>query len=238
MLGVKVETFRGNRILKAVVALIIVGAIFGFIATSGAEGIDHWLWMAVVIAPLIFILYWLSTVEITIYEEGISSNTFLGTTEMRWEDVTRFTYSATKHSVNYIPLGTYYLLCLENAQGQKIGLQHRVSGMEKLGEELIQRTLLPLLHKAVEQFNIGNELDFGLIKLSRTRGVKSKGLFNSIEVPLDQVIDYRIEEGQFYVFRQGKKTAAISAPIQQVPNSFALLALLDSIFQRRAPSAS
>jgi hypothetical protein len=78
----------------------------------------------------------------------------------------------------------------------------------------------------------GAEVDFGLIKLSQSRGLKSKGLFRTIEVPLDQVIDYRIEKGQFYLFRQHKKSAAISASIRRIPNVFALLAMLDSILQR------
>jgi len=46
------------------------------------------------------------------------------------------------------------------------------------------------------------------------------------------VIDYRIEKGQFYLFRQHKKSAAISASIRRIPNVFALLAMLDSILQR------
>ena len=232
MLGVPLETFRGNKIVMAVAALVAAGIAWGFVEACADEGAACWMWMAVVLAPLGFLVYWLSSVEIIIHDGGISSKTCLGTKEMRWDDVTRFTYTATRQSVNFIPVGTYYQLNLEGQPGQKIRIGNRASGMEKLSTQLLQHTLPPLVRRAVEQFNSGLEVDFGSIRLSREGGFKSKGLFKTIEVPLDQVVDYRIEGGHFYVFRQGKKFAAISAPLAQVPNAFALLALLDSLFQR------
>ncbi len=237
MLGVPVETFRGNKIVMMVVALITLGVAWAFVEGCQSEEASCWVWMVVFVVPLAFLLYWLTTVEITIYDGGISSKTCLGSKEIRWEDVNKFTYSATRQSVNFIPVGTYYQLKVEGPQGQEISLGNRAAGMEKLATQMLQRTLPPLVRKAAEQFNSGAELDFGLIKLRRAGGFKSKGLFKFIEVPLNEVIDYRIESGHFYIFRQGKKFAAISAPLAQVPNAFALLAVLDSIFQRTAPPA-
>ncbi len=227
MLGMTVETFRGNKIIIILLALIALILGFGIVADS-----EKYLRIlsAVMLALMIFIIYWLWSVEITIFDVGILSKTFLDKKEMRWEDVTRFTYSATKQSVNFIPVGTYYFLELENARGQKIKIGNRASGMEKLARQLINCTLQPLLRKVVAQFNCGVEVDFGLIKLSKTKGFKTKGIFKSVEVPLNQLVGYRIEKGHFHVFRQGKKYAAISAPISKVPNAFVLLALLDSIF--------
>lgn len=234
MLGVPLEAFRGNKVVMIIVALIILGAAWGFIEACEPGDMTCWVWMAAVLAAMAFFLYWLSTVEITIYDGGISSKTCLGTKEMRWDDVARFTYSATRQSVNFIPVGTYYQLKLENAQGQKISIGNRASGMERLSTHMLQQTLPTLLRKAVDQFNSGAEVDFGQIKLSRA-GFKAKGLFKWFEVPLDQVIDYRIDQGHFFVFQRGKKLPAISNGLAQVPNAFALLALLDSIFQRTAP---
>lgn len=236
MLGVPVETFRGNKIVMAGVLLIALGAGWGIMESCEPGDNTCWVWLAIVISPLLFLLYWLSTVEITIYDGGISSKTFLGGKEMRWDDVARFTYSATRQSVNFIPVGTYYHLKLESNQGQKISLGNRASRMEKLSTHMIQATMPSLLRKAVDQFNSGAEVDFGQIKLSRA-GFKAKGLFKWFEVPLDQVVDYRIDEGHFFVFQQGKKLPAISNGLSQVPNAFALLALLDSVFQRSAPPA-
>ncbi len=238
MLGVPVETFRGNKIVIATVALAGFGITWGVAEACRQEGAACWGLLAATVGVFAFWLYWLYSVEITIYDGGISSKTCLGSVEIRWEDVTRFTYSATRQSVNFIPVGTYYHLKLESAQGQKLTLGNRASGMEKLSTEILRRTLPSLLHRAVEQYNSGAEVDFGAIKLSRAGGFKTKVLFKTVEIPPDQVVDYRIEQGHFYVFRQGKRMAAISAPLMQVPNAFALLALLDSVYRRTAPPAS
>jgi len=238
MLGVPVETFRGDKVVMTVAALVVVGAAWGFLEVCKEEGAACWGWAAIFLAPLVFWLYWLSTVEVVIYDGGISSKTCLGSKEMRWEDVARLTYSATRQSVNFIPVGTYYELKLQGSQGQKISMGNRAGRMEKLSTEILQRTLPGLLRQAVEQCNGGAELDFGAIKLSRAGGLKAKGLFKSIVVPLDEVTAFQIEGGHFYVFRKGKRMAAISAPLGQVPNAFALLALLNSMFQAApAPEA-
>jgi hypothetical protein len=235
MLGATIETFKGNRIIIIVMSLITLFIISVSITEEHQAGHSEYLALALIIISLFLLIYWLLSVEITIYTDGISSKTVLGKKEMRWENVIHFTYSATKQSVNFIPVGTYYSMKLEDAQGQKINIGNRASGKEKLSKQIINCTLLPLLSRAVEQYKSGAEVDFGLIKLNRARGFKSKGLFKSIEVPLNQLIDYRIEKGQFYVFRQGKKFAAISAPISKVPNAFALIALLDSMFKSKTP---
>ena len=236
MFGTTIETFRASRILTSILALITLSVIVAFALENHTDSLDIIIF-ALIIIPLIFIIFWLWSVEIKIYNDGISSKTILGKQEIRWEDVSRLTYSATKQSVNFIPVGTYYDMKLENMQGQKIHIGNRVNGMQSLSTHIINYTQAPLYNKIVNQFNSGSDLDFGAIKLNRNNGFKAKGLFRTITVPLNQVIGYRIEKGQFHIFKQGKKYAAISAPISKAPNAFALLALLDALYKRDAKSS-
>jgi len=236
MFGATEETFKGNRILIAIIASITLFLIWAFVDTYAAgKAADNLHWVAIIIL-LGFLVYWLLSVEIRIYTDGFSSKTFLGEKEMRWDDVARFTYRSTRLRINFIPAGTYYHLKLEDTQGRKIDVGNRARGMERLSRQIINHTLPPLLLKVVEQFNSGVDVDFGMIKVNRTAGFKSKSLFGNIEVPFNEVIDYRIEKGQFHLFLQENKHAAISAPIGKVPNAFALLALLDSMYKRHTPA--
>ncbi|MGD0278002.1 MAG: DUF6585 family protein [Smithella sp.] len=231
MLGVKVQTYKENMIVVIVCMLIALGFLwYVFSINDGMNGNFFWIY-ALAFVLIVFILYLIFSFEITVYDNGISTKTFFVTKEMLWEDITRFTYGTTIHYSRY----SYTITChirLENKQGQKIKITNEVDDVKKIAKLIIQYTLSPLCHKATDQYMSGAEVDFGLIKLSQSRGLKSKGLFRTIEVPLDQVIDYRIEKGQFYLFRQHKKSAAISASIRRIPNVFALLAMLDSILQR------
>lgn len=234
MLGMPLKIYKGNRIVMAVIVVIIISIIWMIVSENQIGDTNYWIWIIVVIAPLLLIIYWFTSVEITIYDNGISSKTFLGQKKMLWEEVTRFIYSAVKQSVNFIPVGTYYNLQMEDIRGQKIKIGNRANKMSELSNDMIQQTVLPLTKKAVDQYNSGATVDFGLIKLSRAKGFISKRLLRSIELPLDQIIDYRIEKGNFLVFRQGKRTAAICVSIGKVTNVFALIVLLDSIFKPRA----
>jgi len=233
MFGTTIETFNGNRIVILILVLITLSLISVFFLADQTSGTEK-LVISSIIILLVSLISWFLSIDIKIYSDGISSKTFFGKKEMRWDDVLRFTYSATKQRINFIPVGTYYDMKLESMQGQKIHIGNRATEMNNLSTHIINYTLMPLYNKIVDKFNNGADLDFGAIKLNRTSGFKARGLFRTIEVPLNQLIDYRIEKGQFYIFKQGKKYAAISAPIGKVPNAFALLELLNSIYKREA----
>lgn len=226
-------TFKGSRVIISVIIVIAVFLILGIIDSS--QEFEQVVFIAILL-PLVFLIYWFTGVEITIDSVGIQSKSRKGKKEIRWEDVTRFTYAATSERLNFIPMGTYYSLKLEDIHGVKIHITNRVSGLKSLASELIHRTTPPLLQKVTDQFNSGTEVDFGSIKLSKNRGLISEGLFKQIEVPLNENIVYCITKGKFRVFRPGKWIPAISTPIKKVPNVFALMLFLDLMFERNEPS--
>ena len=57
------------------------------------------------------------SIRVTLHSDGISYQSLFGEKEMRWDAMERFYYGATKQSVNFIPVGTYYHIKLVDAEG-------------------------------------------------------------------------------------------------------------------------
>lgn len=180
---------------------------------------------------------WYSRLQVTLYSEGITRTSLFGEVQMGWTDVEKFYYSATKRSVNFIPIGTYYDYKLVDSRGQKLRAGSGLAGAAELGQRLIELTSGPLLEKYAARFNSGGEVVFGPIRLSRQDGIRIKRFLGEKHVPWDQVQEYRIDSGHFYVWRAGEKRT-FGPSISKIPNVFVLQALLDSIFRAETQSSA
>lgn len=229
------ETYRAGRraivvvVAVSLVALLIVGGAQNFPRLTAAG----WAWVFVILVLAGWTLYWLSSVQVSLHTEGIRYQSCLGSQEMRWDEVDRFYYKATRRSVNFIPVGTYHSFKLVGRSGQKLSIGDSVERASELGTKLIDLTSQALFEKFRDRFNGEQELDFGPIKLSRRYGVRIKGLFGYREIPLNRVASYRIEGGRFYIFSVGQKRGG-GVPMRRIPNAFVLLGLLNVIYRPRA----
>lgn len=232
MFSPAMETYTGGGKARvfAVILALIVGAIIWFAYQDGGFSTTGWVVALVSVGLAAWFFYWVSSIRVSLHAEGISYESCLGTKQMRWDEVEKFYYSATRQSVNFIPVGTYYSLKLVGKDGKKVSFGDSISRPEELGNRLIELTGKPLYDRLVDLYNSGAELDFGPIKLQRENGFRLKRLFRWQKLPLNEVTDYRIESGQFYIFKTGQKYTA-GFPIAGVPNAFVLLALLDAIYQ-------
>jgi len=157
---------------------------------------------------------------------------------MRWDDVQKFYYSATKRSVNLIPVGTYYSYKLIDGQGKKISLGTGIAQPKALGVKLIELTQAPLLKRAAQQFDGGENVDFGPVKISRVTGLTVTKWFGGWkQVPLNEVQAYAIQNGQFCIWGDGQKLLS-AATLPAIPNAFALHALLDIVLKPKGQSAA
>ena len=84
----------------------------------------------------------------------------------------------------------------------------------------------------MDQYNRGEELDCGVIKVSQTGGIKIRKIFRYREIPWNQVSSCAIQQGDFYIWRVGQKRPR-GRGLHHVFNAFALLALLQSILKPR-----
>jgi Family of unknown function (DUF6585) len=234
MLGPELETYRGNMIVMTVVAILALGpAALVYLAFTTIPDNGFRIFALALLAIPVFFILWLRSLRVSLHNDGISYRSLFSEKEMRWDAVERFGYEAIKRSINFIPVGTYYLFRLRDAEGKKLRIGNRVERTAQLGQKLIDRTYPELYCKAVERYHNGEELDFDAIKVSKTGGIKIKKLFDYKDLPWDQVSSYAIQQGNFYIWRAGEKRTS-GWGLHHVPNAFVLLGLLNSLFK---PSA-
>ncbi len=229
MLGPELETYRGNKIVMVVVAILaLMPASIAYLAFTTTPDKGFQVFALFLLAVPIFFIFWLKSIQVTLHNDGITYRSLFGEKEMRWDAVDRFGYEAVKRSVNFIPVGTYYLFRLKDAEGKKMRIGNRVEHPAKLGEKLIELTYPELYRKVVERYNNGEVLDFGAIKVSHADGIKMKKFFGHKVIPWNQVSSYAIQKGTFYVWRVGEKIT-FGCSLHNVPNAFVLLGLLKAI---------
>jgi len=238
MLSLPRQTYGPNKIVLVVVALLgLCGLYLAYAAhDSKADALTSGVLFLVLVGPFVAIFAWLLSVGVTFHEDGITYKSWFGAREMRWNDIERFYFRATKHRINFVPVGTYYYFKLRDGQGGKISFGNRIARPCEVGAKLIEYTLKPLLTKAAQAFDSGAELDFGDIRLSRDHGVKVRKPprwyqcgTRVEEIPWSEVADYRLADGCFYVWRVGQKRTT-GPEISRVPNAFVLRGLLDAVF--------
>jgi len=237
------ETFHGNKI--AILVVLSFAALFTALAYSelrdpASRDLTTALTFFVILAPFAAARVYLLSLRVSVHPYGISKHTWFGANEIRWDDVERFYCSATKRSVNFIPIGTYYYFKPVDREGNKVVLSNSVERPSELGQRLLKGTFEPLYRRAAQLFDSGAELEFGPISLSRDRGLRIRWLFWNKQIPLDQVSEYRMGNGRLYIFKGGDKRTT-GTPISRVPNVFVLVALLNAVYHPNAetkPSAS
>ena len=232
MLGAPAETYKTSNatpILIAVLGLLIPGMVFLSADPTELTSSDA-VFAFIFLVPTGFLVAWLFSVRVTLHQDGIAYRSLFGSKEMRWDEVERFYYSSVKRSINFIPVGTYYTFKFVGSRGQSMSFGNRVERPDQLGKKLIEYTYVPLLQKAARLFDSGSELDFGPIRVSKATGVKIKKWFRHKSIPWEQVADYRIDQGHFYVWRVGQKHGTGHA-LGKIPNAFVLLGLLDTIYK-------
>ncbi len=238
MLGPELETFRGNKTVMALVAILGLGAAtLVYAAFTSLEkaipDIAVKIFTLALLALMVFFFLSLRSLRVSLHNDGISYRSLISEKEMRWEAVERFYYEAIKRSINFIPVGTYYLYRLVDAEGKKIRVGNRIEHPAQLGQKLIELTYPALYRKIADRYNNGEDLDFGAIRVSRAGGIKVKKLFGYKGIPWDQVSSYAIQQGNFYIWRKEEKRTT-GWGLRHVPNAFVLLGLLNSIYK---PSA-
>jgi hypothetical protein len=137
--GPPVATHGPRKIDIVVFALLAVGAFWLAWLALQQEGPDKTAGPyegAICVAiglSLAALALWNSRLRVALYPEGLSYSNLFGEKQIRWDDITRFYYKATKQSINFIPVGTYYWFRLIDSQGQKI----------RFGSGLAKHPLLP-----------------------------------------------------------------------------------------------
>jgi hypothetical protein len=240
--GPPLATHGPNKIVVSILALMAAGAfllIWSDLHRDGPDKADGTFDAAFHLAfavPLAATALWMSRRRVVIYPEGLSYSSLFGEKQVRWDDLLKFYYQATKRSVNFIPVGTYYWFRLVDSQGQRIRFGSGLSKTASLANNLLELTHGPLLKRIASQFDSGADVDFGRIRVNRQSGVVVKKSWGRLKrIPWNEVHSYAIQRGRFYIWRVGEKRTTGPA-IGSVPNAFALLGLLNIIL--KSPDSS
>jgi hypothetical protein len=240
--GPPLATHGPNKILVAVFALIALAAFWGAWSSVSSNSPDKSaetfaaVFYLVVAAVLAASAFWMSRRRVVLYPEGLSYSSFFGEKNIRWDDLLHFYYRATKRSINFIPIGTYYWFRLVDTHGQSIRFGSGLAETSALANRLLELTQGPLLRRIASQFDSGTDVDFGRIRVNRQSGVVVKKSWGRLKrIPWNEVHSFAIKRGHFYIWRVGEKRATGPA-ISDVPNAFALLGLLNIVFTPSEPS--
>jgi hypothetical protein len=230
MLGAELGTFRGNKVVMGLLVVLAMGTSWFVCAAFTRPSTDNGfkIFALTLMAGPMLLFFWLKSIQVTLHTDGISYHSMFSEKEMRWDAVERFRYIATKQRVHFIPIGTYYHFKIVDSEGRKLRLGNRIGRLALLGQKLIEHTYPTLIKKAVSQYNSGQEVDFGSIRVNRTAGITVKTFFVRKEIPWDNVSSFAIQHGHFYVWRKGEKRTT-GPSLRFVPNAWALQALLKSI---------
>src|SRR5436305_336251 len=136
-----------NKIPIAILLILGVGSVaLSWLDVAQKEG-D---WKPDFVLHLVFVFLflgwalWISRLRLILHAEGMSIANVFGEKQIRWDEVHQFYYRATKQSVNFIPVGTYYHFKLIDSAGQKISFGSGFENSSTLGNELIGFTQRPI----------------------------------------------------------------------------------------------
>lgn len=173
----------------------------------------------------------LTPVRLELHPDRIFYQTMFGSWEMRLDAVEKFYYKAVrqKHAKN-----ANYIFKLVDDQGKSISIRRPIVNAKELGLRLVDLTSPPLTRKCMMNLDMGRELDLGPVRLSRAEGIRVRkpragGLGHRTErIPLDQVSEFTLRDGHFYVWRKGEKRTR--GPLaSEIPNVFVLLGLMRTL---------
>ena len=225
-----------RKTVVAVFALLATGALWLAWSALRQDGpVEAAIYVAVA-TPFAALALWMSRRRVALYREGLSYSSLFGERQVRWDNILRFYYQATKQSVNFIPVGTYYWFRLVDSQGQKVRFGSGLIKTASRGAKLLEFPQGPLLKRIASEFDSGSDVDFGPIRVNRQGGIMVKKSWGRTKhIPWSEVHSYAIEGGHFYIWRIGEKRTSGPA-LAKVPNAFALLGLLNIIFKSPGPS--
>jgi hypothetical protein len=240
MFGAPVKTFSGNKLGLLLLVLLSLIALAVTVSVYTEADPSSKIWVVgsgiAVLAPLALIMAWIRSIRLTLFQEGFTYQSLFGTCEMRWSDVDRIYYQAVRQSVNFIPVGTSRTIKVIDRSGKKFKIGNRVANSEQLASDLVSITHDSIFDRAAATYNSGSEVDFGAVRLSRTAGLRVKGLFGYTTVPLSDVHSYKLHQGSFHLWRKQKRFSK-SVSIAAIANVFVLTSILDALYQRTATTA-
>jgi hypothetical protein len=222
--------------IRVVAILVPIALLFSWLAFAVARDLrDRTAWIVFYVLAggfLVLIGHYLSS-RVWVHELGLSFRGILGYGEIRWDEVERTYFGSYKIHAHHIPLGTFYRLKLRSANGQKISLGERIRGADQLAQQIAKFTFDRLLQQASQQFDVGTQIDFGAIRVSRTGGVTLKKWFRNKTMRWDEIAGYETTANHMTFHRLGSLFSRRVAA-ERIANMHVLRALLNTVLEAQS----
>jgi hypothetical protein len=206
----------------ATIFSIVFGVLFGLIALVC-------LWVG--IKGLISAKRLRGTV-IHLYKEGFILTGGGQRVVVRWDNVSAFWQSITKHYVNGIPANTTYLYRVRTKENMEYSFGNNITDIAEMGrilEREITRTLLP---GAAATYEAGEPVVFGKFSVSK------EGIGNGRETLRWSAIEgIKVQNGKILVKKRGQWLLNWStARVADTPNALVFVALVSFILEQGSTS--
>jgi hypothetical protein len=227
-LGAVVRSFGPN--IKTAVAVILVGTFVPWLTYMLVVGLNlAFAWIifysiSVGLGLLILSHLWF---RIWVHESGISYRGILGYGEIRWSDLDRIYFGSYSVHAHYFPLGTFYRLRLISRQGNKLSIGERIGGADELADLIQSYTLTQLFPRALREFENGQEVDFGNIRVNRKIGIRYYKWFSWHEIRWKDWTEYGVSDTHVNLRSEGK-LFQVNIAAEKVANVHVLEHLFDA----------
>jgi hypothetical protein len=159
------------------------------------------------------------------YEKGLVAADRRGLQPVRWEEISEFYLSITRHFTYGIPTGTSYLYTIKMPGGRKLKFDNRIENVQRLGG-LIGRSILPIQYKlAADVYNSGQTASFGPVAVNRAGLTVGKKTY-----PWNEIEQVSVNDGMFRVSKKGGGWfSGASTPVASIPNLETMLSIIDQV---------
>lgn len=148
---------------------------------------------------------------------------------VRWEEITTVRRAILWEQDQEAPFGAGVQLSLETADGREYEFDDALSGLKELRKLVEQHTLPHLLHKALEAYEAGRDVSFGVVSAS-CRGLAYGGR----NLPWAGYGAVETAKGLLHIKALGSGRSLCKIPLLEVPNVHVLIALAAYV-RRYAP---
>ncbi len=228
----RVTATRAKGNYYAGIALVVfgVGGILAGVALSGEDSSLLFLCggLGLLVALAGAYSVWQSRTEqnlaICTYRDGITYSYRGKTQTMRWDDIEQVWMGI----LNNVRLRTIdYSYRIKNNSGEQINFNYNdraMQNMQQLSDTIQREVTSRLLPKAINAYNAGNNVTFGLLTVSQN------GLGNGKEtIPWGEVEEVKLQNGVVTVRKKDKWLNWSSVTVGGTPNIYVFLRLVDGI---------
>jgi hypothetical protein len=230
------HTFTESLLWRTLAAIaFLMGLAVAVFYLSFTGRFQPVVWGFVALFGLLFAYAWLWTAnrEVTITADGISYRSLVRKIDVHWSDVTETRYSQQSDAEAYarkIPLISALLAQDSHDRRLQIVGKYTISLTSNLQEidlaiRMVLDSINPRLQKLAEQtMDASGAVSFGRIRLTPF-GVMWK---DSAPIPYDALVKCRIDGKYLRVKAEGRWSDNIKEELQEIPNVFVLLDMVDA----------